>query len=64
MALPSVMAASTTWPLPDCAASTNADAMPNAKSIPPPPKSPTKLSGGVGFVSFGPMACKAPDNEI
>ena len=32
--------------------------MPNARSIPPPPKSPNKLSGGTGFSPGRPMACQ------
>ena len=32
--------------------------------IPPPPKSPTKLSGGTGRSPLRPIACNAPDNAI
>ena len=31
--------------------------------MPPPPKSPTRLSGGTGF-SFGPIAASAPVTEM
>jgi two-component system CheB/CheR fusion protein len=33
---------------------------PNASIIPPPPKSPTKLSGGSGSSPARPIACSAP----
>ena len=33
--------------------------MPKASSMPPPPKSPTRLSGGIGL-SLPPIACSAP----
>ncbi len=47
-AAPSTMAASTTWPRPERWASRRAAHIPKASSIPPPPKSPTRLSGGHG----------------
>ena len=47
-AAPSTIAASTTWPRPDRAASTIPHTIPNASSMPPPPKSPTSVSGGTG----------------
>ena len=47
-AAPSTMAASTTWPSPDRWASSTAHTMPKARNMPPPPKSPTRLSGGTG----------------
>ena len=47
-AAPSTMAASTTWPSPERAASSRAATMPKASSMPPPPKSPTRFSGGTG----------------
>ena len=57
---PSTIAASTTWPLPERCASTSAQAMPNASSMPPPPKSPTRLSGGTGAPPARPMAFSTP----
>jgi len=57
---PSTIAASTTWPRPDERASSMAQTMPNARYMAPPPKSPTRLSGGTGGPSFEPMACRAP----
>ena len=47
-AAPSTMAVSTTWPRPDCLTSSRAHTSPKARYIPPPPKSPTRLSGGTG----------------
>ena len=47
-AAPSTIAASTTWPSPDRCASKRAHAIPNASSMPPPAKSPSRLIGGVG----------------
>ena len=64
-AVPSTMAASTTWPLPDVRASTTPHTMPKASSMPPPPKSPTRLSGGCGRSSGRPMAPRAPgDGDV
>ena len=57
-AAPSTMAASTTWPLPERARSTSAQAMPKASSMPPPPKSPTRLSGGSGASPRRPIECE------
>ena len=49
------MAASTTWPLPDrAAASSMAHTTPKASSMPPPPKSPMRLSGGTGRTAVRP----------
>ena len=42
------MAASTTWPRPERAASSIAQTMPKARYMAPPPKSPTRFSGGTG----------------
>ena len=55
----SIMAASTTWPRPDCRASMTAQAMPKASNM-PPPKSPTRLSGGTGASPARPMAPSTP----
>ena len=38
--------------------------MPNAISIPPPPKSLTKLTGGVGFPPARPKPCSAPARAL
>ncbi len=54
------MAASTTWPWPERAASSNAATMPKASSMPPPPKSPTRFSGGTGAESARPIDHRAP----
>ena len=56
VAVPSTIAASTTWPSPDLWASSIAQTMPNASSMPPPPKSPTRLSGGTGLPPVSPIA--------
>jgi hypothetical protein len=61
IAAPSTIAASTTWPRPDPDRSTSAARMPMASSIPPPPKSATRLSGGVGGCSARPMCASAPE---
>ena len=57
---PSTMAASTTWPAPVVRALRMAASMPKASSMPPPPKSPTRLSGGTGAESARPMDHSAP----
>ena len=49
-----------TCPFPDLAVSTNAAQIPKAKSMPPPPKSPTKFKGGTGGISLVPMDPRAP----
>ena len=54
-AAPSTIAASTTWPWPERRASTNAATTPRANSIPPPPKSPRKFTGGTGASPAGPI---------
>ena len=46
--MPSTIAASTTWPWPLRCASSSAQTTPKARNIPPPPKSPTRFSGGTG----------------
>ena len=61
---PSVIAASITCPFPEVFVSQKAETIPNARSIPPPPKSPIKLSGRTGGESFLPIAARAPDKEI
>ena len=60
-AVPSVMAASTTWPWPDLRASSTAQTTPKASIMPPPPKSPTRFSGGGGGLSARPVEYSMPD---
>ncbi len=60
IAVPSVIAASTTWPSPVFATWRSAAAIPIARSIPPPPMSPIRLSGTGGSPSAGPIAPSAP----
>ncbi|MDB6043822.1 MAG: hypothetical protein JWM63_2373 [Gammaproteobacteria bacterium] len=55
-----VMAASTTWPRPERCLSCSAPNTPMPRSIPPPPKSPTRFNGITGPLSGVPMACNAP----
>ena len=55
------MAASTTWPRPERSRSTSAASTPTASSMPPPPKSPTRLSGGTGRWPARPIGCSAPE---
>jgi hypothetical protein len=59
-ATPSTMAASTTWPRPLARAASTPDTTPSASSMPPPPKSATRLSGGVGGCPARPMWASAP----
>ena len=47
-ALPSTIAASTTWPAPERPRSTSAARIPITTSEPPPPKSASRLIGGTG----------------
>ncbi len=61
---PSTIAASTTWPRPLLRASITPQAMPKASSMPPPPKSPTRLSGATGASPARPMACSAPERAM
>ena len=61
---PSTMAASTTWPAPVVRALRMAASMPKASSMPPPPKSPTRLRGGSGRSPARPMAPSAPDSAM
>ena len=61
---PSTMAASTTWPWPDDARSTSAHTTPKASSMPPPPKSPTRLSGGTGVSPARPIESSAPASAM
>ena len=61
---PSVIAASTTCPSPVVFAWSNAASIPKARNIPPPPKSPTMLIGGVGFSPLRPNAWSAPEIAI
>ena len=60
---PSVIAASTTWPLPDVRASVSAASTPTTSSIAPPPQSATRLSGTTGLPPGSPMACSAPESD-
>ena len=64
VAEPSTMAASTTWPLPDFCASSSAHTTPKARNMPPPPKSPTRFSGGTGASPLRPMACSTPASAM
>ena len=59
-ATPSTIAASTTWPAPVRRADSRAETTPSASSIPPPPKSATRFSGGVGGCPARPMWASAP----
>jgi hypothetical protein len=61
---PSTMAASMIWPLPDRSRSHSADRMPTTRNIEPPPKSPTRLSGGTGRSPARPIACSTPLSEM
>jgi hypothetical protein len=56
--------ASTTCPRPDRPDSSSAHAMPNASEDAPPPKSPTRFSGGTGRSPARPIACRAPVSEM
>src|SRR5437762_3252605 len=47
-AAPSTIAASTTWPRPERFASSKAASTPTTRYNDPPPKSPSRLSGGTG----------------
>ena len=49
IAEPSIIATSSTWPVPDRCASRIPHTTPNAMNMPPPPKSPTRLRGGTGL---------------
>ena len=60
IAAPSTIAASTTCPWPDERASRIPHTTPNARNIPPPPKSPTRLIGGVGCSPSRPKCASAP----
>ncbi len=59
-AAPSTMAASMTWPIPVWRALMMAAHIPKARSMPPPPKSPTRLRGGSGRSPTRPMGSRAP----
>ena len=58
-AAPSLMAQSMTCPLPVSRALMTPAISPKARYSAPPPKSPTRFSGGTGL-SVVPMACSAP----
>src|SRR3970040_1739326 len=61
---PSTIAASTTWPWPVLRACSSAQAMPKPSSMPPPPKSPTRLSGGTGASPLRPKAPSTPASAV
>ena len=63
-AAPSTMAASTTCPWPEPRASRMAHTIPKARYIPPPPKSPTRLSGGTGASPARPIGSRAPASAM
>ena len=63
-AAPSTIAASTTWPSPLRCASRSAHTTPKARNMPPPPKSPTMLSGGTGASPARPKWASAPASEM
>ena len=56
---PSTIAASTIWPRPLSRAWITAQRTPNARSMPPPPKSPSKFTGGTGRSPARPIAWSA-----
>ena len=60
IAVPSTIATSMTWPLPERCASRMPHTTPNAMNMPPPPKSPTMLIGGVGLPPSRPKCASAP----
>ena len=60
-AAPSTMAASITCPFPDREASSIPHTIPKASSMPPPPKSPTRLSGGTGGSPILPIMDSVPE---
>ena len=53
---PSIIAASTTWPLPEVCRSHSAARIPTIRNIEPPPKSPARFNGGTGRSPARPMA--------
>ena len=61
---PSIIAASTTWPLPEVCRSYSAERMPTSRNIEPPPKSPAMFSGGTGRSPLRPTACSRPLSEM
>src|ERR1039457_5818377 len=61
-AAPSTIAASITCPRLEERASDSAHTMPNARSMPPPPKSPTRFSGGTGRSPARPNGDKGGGN--
>ena len=61
---PSTMATSTTSPSPVRCAEYSAAITPRASSIPPPPKSPMRLSGGTGRSPARPIGSRAPAIEM
>jgi hypothetical protein len=61
---PSTIAASTTWPRPERCASSSAQTMPKPSSMPPPPKSPIRLSGGTGGSPARPIALSTPESAM
>ena len=65
-AAPSIMAASTTWPGPERPGLEECRRLtPKARSIPPPPKSPTRLRGGAGRSPGRPIGAQRPrDRDV
>ncbi len=61
---PSTIAASTTCPLPERSRSHSAERTPTSRNIEPPPKSPTRFSGGTGRSPARPIACSVPLSEM
>ena len=60
LAVPSTIAASTTWPSPLSRASSRAASTPMTRYVEPPPKSPTRLAGKCGRALSWPMPKSAP----
>lgn len=59
---PSTIDASITWPIPLLLRSNNASIIPKAHINPPPAKSATKLTGGVGFWLWRPNNDNKPEH--
>jgi hypothetical protein len=58
------MAASMTCPFPERCASMMPASTPNARSMPPPPKSPMRFSGGVGALPLRPNILRVPERAM
>jgi len=61
---PSTIEQSTIWPLPVARALMMPARTPIARYSAPPPKSPTRLSGGTGGPSFSPIVDNTPDSAM